>query len=393
VNRAEYFNNDLKEYCENEGLKIIAEIPDDRTIAEFYSVGSLIVDEVPKYNELFKNIAENILKFANNKILNNKKVELKKEKFKEAEIIECNIRRNMENVSQIKEIVIISGKGGTGKTSIAASFCALEKRVAIADCDVDAADLHLVLDPKIKNKGFFSGGEIAEIDNQKCILCEECYRECEFDAIDITDKNYFKVDKVLCEGCGVCEIVCKYNAVKLKTAINGEWFKSITRFGPMSHAKLGIAEENSGKLVSLVRNNKNEMANKADINISVIDGSPGTGCPVIASITGTNYAVIVTEPTVSGIHDLKRILDVTSFFNVKSGVIINKYDLNFNKSSEIKRIVEENKHDFLGIIPYTKIMTEAQIKGMSLIEYSKDDKIKKIIFEIWKKIKLHIEYN
>ncbi|HQJ05298.1 MAG TPA: 4Fe-4S binding protein, partial [Spirochaetota bacterium] len=199
----------------------------------------------------------------------------------------------------------------------------------------------------------------------------------------------YMVDKKSCEGCAACAIVCPTGSIKFKTAINGEWFVSDTRFGPMSHAKLGAAEENSGKLVTLIRNKKNQLAAKNNINLSIIDGSPGTGCPVIASITGTDYAVIVTEPTVSGVHDLKRVLDVIKFFGIKSGVVVNKFDLNIDKANDIIAIAKEYGADFLGKIGYDKSVTKAQIKGLSVIEFT-DSKITDEIKDIWQKIKENV---
>ena len=201
-----------------------------------------------------------------------------------------------------KEIVVISGKGGTGKTSLTACFAALSGQSVITDCDVDAADLHLVLDPEIKRRGDFSGGVVAEIDQKKCTKCDKCKEACRFAAIEIKEGRYY-IDPVACEGCGVCKLVCQHSAVKTAPAINGQWYVSETRFGPMSHAKLGIAEENSGRLVTLVRNKAAELVSEELNNLIISDGAPGTGCPVIASLNGVDYAVIVTEPTVSGIHD------------------------------------------------------------------------------------------
>jgi MinD superfamily P-loop ATPase len=183
----------------------------------------------------------------------------------------------------------------------------------------------------------------------------------------------------------VCKIVCEYDAVSLDVCVNGEWYLSETRFGPMSHAKLGVAEENSGKLVTLVRNKKDELAGKHGLQRALIDGSPGTGCPVIASITGTDYALVVTEPTVSGIHDLCRVLDVIRFFNIKSGVIVNKYDLNQEKTREIISITQESNSEFLGAIPYDKSITKAQLEGLSVVEYT-DNETTAAISDIWEKV-------
>jgi MinD superfamily P-loop ATPase len=281
-----------------------------------------------------------------------------------------------------KEIVVISGKGGTGKTSLTACFAALAKRSVISDCDVDAADLHLVLNPEIKERGDFSGGVVAEIDQNKCTQCGKCKEACHFAAISIKDGKYY-IDPVACEGCGVCKLVCKDSAVKTKPAINGEWYVSKTKFGPMAHAKLGIAEENSGRLVTLVRQ-KAAVLVSDDLNKIISDGAPGTGCPVIASLTGVDYALVVTEPTVSGIHDLGRILDVTKHFGVRSGVVVNKYDLNQEITDRIKALAGDYKADFLGTIPYDKNITLAQMKKQSLVEYGKGKALESVK-QIWEK--------
>ncbi len=388
VNRAEYMNEDLKLYCGDEELEIICEVPDDRKIAECYSDGGLVFDKMPQYRDLFIGAAKKIVRLAKEKrpVKNRPvKTEVKSNDRK----VEKGALKAVSTSQKTKELVIISGKGGTGKTSMVSCFCALEKDIVISDCDVDAADLHLILNPEIKERGYFSGGSTAEIDEDKCTGCGECFDKCRFDAIRESRKNnkkVFIIDDVSCEGCGVCCLVCKHDAVKCGEAINGEWYISDTRFGPMSHAKLGVAEENSGRLVTLVRNKKEEMAAKLNIRKAIIDGSPGTGCPVIASLTGADYALVVTEPTVSGIHDLKRILDVVNFFKLRSGIVVNKYDLNKGKTDEIKNLSVEYNAEFLGMIPYDKAITEAQVKGLALVEYTKNDTTKKIE-EIWKKIR------
>jgi len=296
-------------------------------------------------------------------------------------------------VKRPQELVIISGKGGTGKTSIAASFAALAKETVISDCDVDAADLHLILKPQIKERGDFSGGVLAEIDQDKCTACGKCKEACRFSAIreeTSNNRSKFFIDQLACEGCGVCQLVCKDGAVKVKEAINGEWFTSMTRFGPMSHAKLGIAEENSGRLVSLVRDKEAKLAQEANKDKAIIDGSPGTGCPVIASLTGATYALVVTEPTVSGIHDMKRILEVTKYFGTPSGVVVNKYDLNMKMTDKIKLLCKDCSIKFIGVVPYDKKITEAQIKEQTVVEYTQGS-ITKSIKEIWQKVKSLIE--
>ena len=278
-----------------------------------------------------------------------------------------------------------------------ASFVALAKKTTISDCDVDAADLHLLLDPQVKKRGNFSGGVTAEIDPEKCTGCNRCKDACRFLAIESykseSGKELCRIDPVTCEGCGVCYLVCKDSAVKVEDAINGQWFVSETRFGPMTHAKLGVAEENSGRLVTLVRDKAGEAASEINENKLIIDGAPGTGCPVIASITGSDYALIVTEPTVSGIHDMERILDVTRHFGVKSGVVVNKYDLNINMTEKIKGVAKNYNAEFIGTIPYDKKVTEAQMKALSVVEYTEDGAVVKNIKQIWEKISSIINVN
>ena len=388
VNRAEEQYAPLRDYCRDEQLEIIGEIPDDRAIAECYSVGDMAVEKLPQYRDTFRAIAETILARSQEKRPPLKSRGEKKD-IPCSNLVEV-ATKNSSSGTVSKEVVVISGKGGTGKTSIAASFCAIEKNIVISDCDVDASDLHLVLSPVIKERGAFSGGEMAEIDPEKCTGCGECLAHCRFDAIkeiEVDGRTVCRVEEIACEGCGVCSIVCDYDAVTSEVSVNGEWYVSETRFGPMSHAKLGVAEENSGKLVSLVRNKKNELADKFRIQKTLVDGSPGTGCPVIASITGTDYALVVTEPTVSGIHDLERVLDVIKFFNVSCGIIVNKSDLNPAKSEEIRAIAGMHNADFLGMIPYDKSITLAQMQGISVVEYTDNETTKKIR-EIWAKVSL-----
>ena len=390
VNRAEYRNDNLKEYLSSEKLEIVGEIPDDREIAEVYSRGDIVVDKLPQYKELFEKIAHKIMEASMEKRI------VRKKKRKEVDKVKKKTEKAKQDetpaTKKPKELVVISGKGGTGKTSLAASFIALAEKIVISDCDVDAADLHLILRPQIKARGDFCGGVTAEIDQDKCTGCGRCKEECRFMAIieeTSPDRSYFSIDHLACEGCGVCHLVCEDNAVKIEDAVNGEWFISETRYGPMSHAKLGIAEENSGRLVTLVRNNQNQLAQEASLNEAIIDGSPGTGCPVIASLTGSTYALVVTEPTVSGVHDLDRILKVTRHFGIPSGVVVNKYDLNMEMTDKIKLLIQDYNAEFIGTIPYDKKVTDAQMEGLSIVEYTQSSTTE-AIEKIWERVKQFI---
>jgi len=276
----------------------------------------------------------------------------------------------------MKELVVISGKGGTGKTSIVAAFANLAKNAVFADCDVDAADLHLVLEPKVKQSSDFSGGKQASIIAEKCIGCGKCKDLCNFDAInfdgpanDIVART-FTVDPVSCEGCKVCVEFCPVDAIDFNDCINGQWFISDTRFGPMVHAKLGIAEENSGKLVSLIRKETKRIAEEQEKGLIIVDGSPGIGCPVIASITGADLVLIITEPTLSGKHDLERVAELAAGFKIPVLVAINKFDLNSDMAEQIEKDVLKRKIRVVGKIRYDKAFTKAQIMKCSVVEYT-----------------------
>ncbi|NLN75529.1 MAG: 4Fe-4S binding protein [Armatimonadetes bacterium] len=284
----------------------------------------------------------------------------------------------------MKEIVMLSGKGGTGKTSITASFAALADRSVLVDCDVDAADLHLVLEPKATESHEFLGGRIAVIDPDKCTACGECAKACRFDAIH-PEADYYSVDEIECEGCGVCALVCPTDAITLQDTISGQWYLSQTRFGPMVHARLGAGGENSGKLVTLIRKKARDIAEASDAQIIITDGPPGIGCPVIASLADANRVIIVTEPTVSGIHDLERVAKLAVHFKVPASIIVNKYDINTDKAEQIDQFAEANKLDVLGRIPYDPVVTAAQLVGKSVVEYCSDG-ISKTLRDIWGRV-------
>ncbi|MBN1796659.1 MAG: ATP-binding protein [Sedimentisphaerales bacterium] len=271
----------------------------------------------------------------------------------------------------MKEIVVISGKGGTGKTSIVGCFAALAQNAVLADCDVDAADLHLILKPDIKETHDFSGGKQARIIADKCKGCGKCAEVCKFDAIALDSATQkYTVKKTGCEGCGVCRYFCPVDAIAFANAVNGQWFISETRFGTLAHAKLGPGEENSGKLVTLLRKKAKEIAQQQDKDLIIVDGSPGIGCPVIASITGADLALIVTEPTMSGLHDLKRVASLAVQMNVPAAVCVNKYDINKSNTKKIEEYANANQITLTEKIAYSNDFTAAQIQAESICEYT-----------------------
>ncbi len=292
----------------------------------------------------------------------------------------------------MKELVVISGKGGTGKTSLVACLAALAENKMLADCDVDAADLHLVLEPTVKSRQQFVGGKMARINSDLCTGCGRCADLCRFDAICVDQRDehgaakMYRVDPIACDGCGVCVEFCPEGAIEFDDWISGEWFVSETRHGPMVHAKLGIAEANSGKLVTLVRNRARELAEQAGLDLMLVDGSPGIGCPVIASVAGTDLALAVTEPTAAGFHDLERSVALADHFNVPVGVCINKWDLNGEVSHEIEQWCDSNGARVFGKLPYDHAFTYAQVKGKSLIEYSPKSPTARAVRRLWSEV-------
>ena len=280
----------------------------------------------------------------------------------------------------MKEVVVLSGKGGTGKTSIVGSFAVLAKSKVMADCDVDAADLHLLLQPDTQEKTEFWSGQVASIDAEKCTECGLCQELCRFNAI-----HDYKVDPISCEGCGFCSHICPADAIQMQENMAGHWFLSDTSYGPLVHARLGIAQENSGKLVTMVRRKARDIAEKEGLEYIISDGPPGIGCPVISSLSGANVAVLVTEPTLSGIHDLDRVIGVCRHFGVPPLVCINKYDLNDNNSQRIKDTCNQEGIEIVAKIPFDNVVTEALVQGVPVVEYS-EGKVAREIASAWERI-------
>jgi len=282
----------------------------------------------------------------------------------------------------MKELTVISGKGGTGKTTIAAAFASLAENAVIADCDVDAADMHLILKPEILKTMEFTGLKVAVIDESLCIKCGICRDACRFDSIS----SEITIDPYECEGCGVCEYVCPEGAIRMVERKAGEAYSSTTRFGPMAHARLGIGEEASGKLVSVVRENAKKLAKKYGTDLIIIDGPPGTGCSVIASITGVDMVLVVTEPTLSGIHDLERVVEVAGYFNIPAAVCINKYDINEENSKRIESYCKDNGIEVVGKLPYDDTPTKAMMVEKTVTEYSDGDFANRVK-SLWENVK------
>ncbi|MBD3337362.1 MAG: (4Fe-4S)-binding protein [Candidatus Eisenbacteria bacterium] len=272
-----------------------------------------------------------------------------------------------------KELTVLSGKGGTGKTSLVAAFAALAREAVLADCDVDAADLHLILQPCVQTEGEFSGGSVASVRTDLCTACGLCGELCRFDAIKngglvASGAEAPRVDPLSCEGCGVCAWFCPADAIAMTPRRSGRWYESHTRFGPMAHAELIPGQENSGKLVSLVRERARTLAERNGRRLIVVDGAPGVGCPVIASATGADAALIVTEPTIAGRHDLERVLGLVEHFEIPAAVCVNRYDINVQVTEEIEALCRGRGVINAGRVRYARDVVRAMMAGRTVIE-------------------------
>ncbi len=280
----------------------------------------------------------------------------------------------------MKQLTVISGKGGTGKTTITSAFASLVEDAVLADCDCDAPDLQLILNPDVCDEEDYFGSATA-VRTEECSMCGKCREVCRFNAID----EDYRVNEMKCEGCGTCAFVCPDSAIEMRDEKTGTVYESETRFGPMVHAELEIGEEASGKMVNQVRRKAESLAKDKNKDYVMIDGSPGIGCPVIASIKGVDKVLIVSEPTVSGIHDLKRVLEVAKHFGIDASVCVNKSDINPEKTEEIKKFCGESGVPVIGELPYDDVATEAMVEEKTVVEYSESD-LAKEIREMWKKL-------
>ncbi|MDY0176303.1 MAG: P-loop NTPase [Lentisphaeria bacterium] len=382
VNRSDGEDKIIADYARQVGLPIAGRIPFSRKYAEAYAEGAILVERFPE-------LEENLLQ-----IYDSLQTALPPMP-EEPEIAPPQKPQAAFEASDYKgdykEITVISGKGGTGKTTLTACLAQLAERQVLADNDVDAADLHLLLKPELREKHDFIGGVKAEIDPELCIACGDCAQHCHFDAIAQLHKpspqaGKYYIDPVDCEGCGLCPRVCPVEAISSDPNITGCWFVSNTDYGPMVHARLGIAEENSGRLVTQVRERAAELARELGKEYIIADGPPGTGCPVIASISGSDLVLVVTEPTVSGVHDMQRVLELSRHFGVPAKVVINKADLNLQQAAKIEDICSRTGAELIGRIPFDLEVNAALMAGKTVLEHS-DSQAAKAIRKIWQTLK------
>ena len=371
INCSDGVDTIIADYAERVGIPIVGRIPYKREYAEAYSSGKILMHTFPELKENLLGIFSGI-----SRLVGTTPPEPPEEEgfFIKAESLGSFSTGTAENY---KEITVISGKGGSGKTTVVASLAMLADNKVLADNDVDAADLHLLLAPAIREVHNFIGGQKAIIDTSKCTGCGKCDEACHFGAIrsegSLNNRGTatYKIDELACEGCGLCEYVCDFDAITIKPNVVGKWYLSGTDYGPMVHARLGIAEENSGRLVTQVRNAAADLAKRLKKGLILGDGPPGTGCPVIASISGADRVLIVTEPTVSGVHDMQRVLSLTGHFGIPSLIVINKADLNLEQAERIETIATDMGASVIARIPFDRNVNDALMAGKTVIEYGK----------------------
>ncbi len=369
VNRSDGKDTIIQDYADAVGVAIVGRIPFRRAYAETYSHGWLLVEHHEELGGNLLGIYERLRALRDTEVPPVPIIEEFAVRDGNAESVPAG------NADGFKEITVISGKGGTGKTTVTACFAQLAQTQVLADNDVDAADLHLLFSPVVREAHPFVGGQKAGIDSSKCIGCGKCADACHFGAIrldgppnDVVQKTY-RIEEFACEGCGLCPRVCPFGAIRAEQAVTGNWFGSTTAYGPMAHARLGIAEENSGRLVTQVRNHAAELARQLRMEHILADGPPGTGCPVIASVSGSDLLVIVTEPTVSGVHDMERVLDLAAHFGIPVLVVTNKADINREQADRIADIAKRRNSRVVAEIPFDTAVNDALMVGRTVIAY------------------------
>ena len=390
INRSDGIDTIIAEYAERVEIPIVGRIPFKREYAEAYSSGTILTHTFPEFRENLLGIFSNISRLVGSTPPEPPKEE---EIFEKAGSLDPLSTGTAEDY---KEITIISGKGGSGKTTVVASLAMLADNKVLADNDVDAADLHLLLAPVIREVHDFIGGQKAIIDVSRCTGCGLCAEACHFGAIrsngPLNDQGMATciIDELACEGCGLCEYVCDFDAITTKPNMVGKWYVSGTDYGPMAHARLGIAEENSGRLVSQVRFIAADLAKKLKKELILGDGPPGTGCPVIASISGADLVLIVTEPTVSGVHDMQRVLDLTRHFGIPTLIVINKADLNREQAERIETISKDMGSRVIARIPFDRNVNDALMAGKTVIEYGKGPAFEAMV-SLWDQLTKYIQ--
>lgn len=372
VNRSDGSDRIIADWAEQVGVPIIGRIPFERKYAATYSSGEILVQRHAELNDSLLGIHKRLQQLQGSEIAAPPPLERMEITTDGQEAFAA------ADNSDYKEVTVISGKGGTGKTSVTVSFAVLSRNQILADNDVDAADLHLLLAPRVRESHPFTGGIKAIVDSETCTGCGACAEACHFDAFRLDGpanaslSKTWRIDPLACEGCGLCVRVCPAGAIETEDSVTGQWYVSDTDYGPMVHARLGIAEENSGRLVTQVRNRANELAVEHDAARILGDGPPGTGCPVIASVSGADLVLIVTEPTVSGVHDMERVLDLSAHFGVPALVVINKADLNLEQAARIDDIARRRESRVIARIPFDRAVNDALMVGKPVVLYSEN---------------------
>ena len=368
VNRSDGDDRIIADYAESVNVPVVGRIPFKREYAEAYSGGTVLTRAFPEFRENLLAIFDRVMDLA--------KTQAPAPPADEAFVVNGGDMEPPEvgDAETYREYTIISGKGGSGKTTVVSSLAMLTDNKVLADNDVDAADLHLILAPTVREANDFVGGQKAVIDPETCTGCGKCAEACHFDAIrsdgppNARGDATCRIDDLACEGCGLCGYVCDFGAIDVTPSTVGQWFVSSTDSGEMAHARLGIAEENSGRLVTQVRNTAADLARNLKKDLILGDGPPGTGCPVIASVSGADHVLIVTEPTVSGVHDMERVLQLTGHFGVPAQVVINKADLNAEQAARIEAIAGEMGSEVIARIPFDRNVHDALMAGKTVIE-------------------------